>query len=366
MGALIIGEMLASFNGTTHRMASGAESYYTLDGAHRRLVLEKRISRASRRTPGFGQSVAVASKRLAGTLEWLMTNLPASAPLLLWLTPALLALLLYGLGQGFVKMWIAEVPPARFCLYFAVARALVMGCYFFTNPHTPVFAAEGRQVLAIGVLAYLLDGTGWIMYFQSIIAGPITIVGTLSAAYPAVTIVFAHWFLGETLSSLQYVAVVLVIGGCIGLAYQPADAANKVTGRAWIPLAFSALMLWGAAQTIVKYDYSLGATDVNMSLYSVIGALMTLGVYGLWKGRAGKHSFIEWLRSFLPMGMMASGDLGVLVASRYGEISIVTPLTGAYPLVTLAFAALVLRERIILLQWCCIVAILAGIYFCAS
>jgi len=79
-----------------------------------------------------------------------------------------------------------------------------MACYFFANPHTPVFAAEARHVLAIGVLAYLLDGVGWIMYFLSIISGPITIVGTLSAAYPALTVLFAHWFLGETLSPLQY------------------------------------------------------------------------------------------------------------------------------------------------------------------
>jgi len=291
---------------------------------------------------------------------------PSAAPLLLWMTPALLALLLYGLGQGFVKMWITQVPPARFCLYFACARAAVMGCYFLASPRTPVFAAEGRYVLAIGVLAYLLDGAGWIMYFHSIIAGPITIVGTLSAAYPAVTIVFAHWFLGETLSPLQYGAVALVIGGCIGLAYQPADAANKVTGRTWILLALTALMLWGGAQTMVKYDYNLGATDANMALYSAIGALLTLGVYGLWKGGAGTHSVREWTRSFLPMGMMAAGDLGVLIASRYGEISIVTPLTGAYPLVTLAFAALVLRERITLLQWGCIVAILVGMIFCTS
>lgn len=293
-----------------------------------------------------------------------MAAAPATATLL-WLTPALLALLLYGLGQGFVKLWIGEVPPARFCLYFACARALVMVCYFLAiSP--PGFTAQGGHVLAIGVLAYLLDGAGWIMYFQSIIAGPITIVGTLSAAYPAVTIVFAHWFLGETLSPLQYVAVTLVIGGCIGLAYQPADAANKVTGRAWIPLAFMALLLWGAAQTIVKYDYKVGATDTDMALYSAIGALLTLGVYGLWKGRGGTHSAIEWTRSFLPMGMMASGDLGVLVASRYGEISIVTPLTGAYPLVTLAFAALVLRERIVHLQWACIAAILIGMFLCTS
>jgi drug/metabolite transporter (DMT)-like permease len=269
-----------------------------------------------------------------------MAYTPTTAPLLMWLTPALLALLLYGLGQGFVKMWITEVPPARFCLYFACARAIVMGCYYFANPHTSLFEAGGQHVFAIGVLAYLLDGTGWIMYFLSIIAGPITIVGTLSAAYPALTILFAHWFLGETLAPLQYGAVALVIGGCIGLAYQPADAANKTTGRAWIPLAFSALVLWGSAQTIVKYDYRLGATDANMALYSMIGALLTLGVYGLWKGRAGTHSVIEWTRSFLPMGMMASGDLGVLIASRYGKLSIVSPLTGAYPIVTLAFAAL--------------------------
>jgi drug/metabolite transporter (DMT)-like permease len=283
-----------------------------------------------------------------------------------WLTPALLALLLYGLGQGFVKMWITEVPPARFCLYFACARAVVMGCYFFANPHAQVLTAESRQVLIIGVLAYLLDGVGWIMYFQSIIAGPITIVGTLSAAYPALTIVFAHWFLGETLTPLQYVAVGLVIGGCVGLAYQPSDTANKVTGRTWILLAFSALVLWGGAQTIIKYDYGLGATDANMALYSMIGALLTLGVYGFSKGRAGTHTIIEWTRSFLPMGMLAAGDLGVLIASRYGKISIVTPLTGAYPLVTLAFAALALRERITLLQCACIAAILVGMFLCTS
>jgi len=291
---------------------------------------------------------------------------PTSTPVLIWLTPALLALVLYGLGQGFVKMWITEVPPARFCLYFACARAVVMGSYFFASPHTSVFSPEGRRLLGIGVLAYMLDGTGWIMYFQSIIAGPITIVGTLSAAYPALTILFAHWFLGETLSPVQYGAVVLVIGGCIGLAYQPADAANKVTGRGWILLAMSALVLWGGAQTITKYDYSLGATDANMSLYSVFGALLTLGAYGILKGSAGTHSVIEWTRSFLPMGMMAAGDLGVLIASRYGKISIVTPLTAAYPLVTLAFAALVLRERITILQWGCIAASLAGMYFCTS
>jgi drug/metabolite transporter (DMT)-like permease len=124
--------------------------------------------------------------------------------------------------------------------------------------------------------------------------------------------------------------------------------------------------MWASAQTLVKYSYGLPqASDVNLALCSATGAALTLGVFGIWKGRQGRHSVREWAHSFLPMGLMAGGDLGVIIASRYGPISIVTPITGAYPVVTLVFAALVLRERIMPLQWVCVTAIIIGMIFCA-
>jgi bacterial/archaeal transporter family protein len=292
-------------------------------------------------------------------------NLAVAAPLLVWLTPALIALFLYGIGQGLVKKWIAEVPPARFCLYFVLAKALVNLGYFLSHDHPPLAAADGHAFLALGVLAYVLDGTGWILYFESIVAGPITIVGTLSAAYPALTVVFARIFLAEQLAPLQYAAVVLVIGGCLGLSYAPADGPATSTSRRWIPLSFLALVLWAAAQTIVKYAYGLPqASEVNLALCNTIGGALTLGTFGLLKGRQGRHSLREWVKSFLPMGMMAGGDLGVMIASRFGPISIVTPITGAYPVVTLAFASLILKERITRLQWACLAAIIVGMFLC--
>ncbi|OGR47736.1 MAG: hypothetical protein A2X37_04275 [Elusimicrobia bacterium GWA2_66_18] len=281
----------------------------------------------------------------------------------IWLTPAFSALFLYGIGQGLVKKWIAEVPPARFCLYFVAAKAIVNLGFFFSSPHPAPFSAEGRSFLAAGVLAYVLDGAGWILYFQSIVAGPITIVGTLSAAYPALTVVFARIFLSETLQPLQYAGVALVISGCLGLSYAPPDPNAKITGKRWIPLAAAALALWGAAQTIVKYSYGLPqSSEVNLALFNTIGGALTLGTFGWLKGRHGDHSGREWLRSFIPMGMMAGGDLGVILATRNGPVSIVTPLTGAYPLVTLGFAALALKEKVSRLQWACIVMILVGMF----
>ncbi|MCX7056127.1 MAG: DMT family transporter [Proteobacteria bacterium] len=292
-------------------------------------------------------------------------NAPASAPLLMWLTPAMIALLLYGLGQGLVKKWIGEVPPARFCLYFVLAKSVINLSYFLSQDHPSLLASDGHPFLVYGVLAYMLEGTGWILYFESIVAGPITIVGTLSAAYPALTVVFAHWFLGETLSPLQYGAVTLVIGGCLGLSYSPPDAEQKLTGRRWIPLSLIALVMWASSQTLVKYSYGLAQADeVNLALCSTIGGALTLGIYGLLKGRSGSHSVRGWVHSFVPMGMLAGGDLGVIIANRYGPISFVTPLTGAYPVVTLVFAALVLKENISRLQYACIAAIIGGMLLC--
>lgn len=286
---------------------------------------------------------------------------PDPTALSAWLAPALAALFLYGLGQGFVKKYIGEVPPARFCLYFVLAKAIVNIGYFATQPHPALGAADGHTFLGLGVFAYVLDGTGWILYFESIIAGPITIVGTLSAAYPALTVVFAHFFLGEQLTGLQYAAVAVVIAGCLGLSYSPSDGDSKVIGRRWIPLSFGALVLWASAQTIVKFAYGFPeASEVNLALCNTVGGALTLGLFGLIKGRGGTHTVREWVHSFVPMGMMAGGDLGVIIANRYGPISIVTPMTGAYPVVTLAFAALVLKERITRLQWLCLAGIIGG------
>jgi drug/metabolite transporter (DMT)-like permease len=289
-----------------------------------------------------------------------------SPDLLIWLTPALTALFLYGIAQGLVKKYIADVSPARFCLFFVAAKAVVNMGYFLTQNHPNAFSSESRSFFWMGLLAYILDGLGWILYYKSIVLGPITIVGTLSAAYPATTVLFAAYFLGEILTPIQYLGVSLVILSCIGLSIAPSDPNSRTQGHKWVFLAASALIIWGAAQTLVKYSYSLPhANEANMALFNTIGGALTLGVYGMLYGRAprdGGSSGSEWLKASIPMCMMAGGDLGVIIASRYGEISVVTPLTAAYPVVTLVFAFLVLKEKITAMQWLCIVMTLVGMY----
>ncbi|MEW6281506.1 MAG: EamA family transporter, partial [Candidatus Eremiobacterota bacterium] len=223
---------------------------------------------------------------------------------------------------------------------------------------------EGRSFLLVSLLVYVLDGLAWILYYRSILIGPISIVGTLSAAYPALTVLLASVFLHERLSAWQYLGVALVLCGCAGLSYSPPDPEGEPVGRGWIPLAAGALLLWGGGQTLLKYAYTLPhCNEANAMLFMIAGGWMTLGVYGLAWGRRpareGDHAR-EWLHSMLPMGMMAGGDAALTVATRYGPVSVVGPLTAAYPVVTIAFARVVLKEKITRLQYASVAATLMG------
>lgn len=290
--------------------------------------------------------------------------------LLVWLTPTLAAMFAWGIAQGLVKKYIGEVPPARFCLYYAVANAAVNILFWASQDAPPILAPEGRVFLMVGLLAYVLEGIAWIFYYQSIVYGPISIVGTLSAAYPALTVIFANRFLGETLSPFQVVGICGVIAGCLSLAYSPPRSDGRQASKRWVPLAGAAILLWGVTGVLVKYAYAYYgdnqanvASEANMALLIAAGGLLTLGVYGFIFGRKGAASGREWSRSFLPMATMALGGLLAAIAYKTGPASIVSPLSGAYPVVTLGFAWAVLKERPSALQWAGIAAILAGFVF---
>ena len=126
-------------------------------------------------------------------------------------------------------------------------------------------------------------------------------------------------------------------------------------------LAGAALVIWGVSGTLIRYSYRFpGAHEANMALFIAIGGLVTLGAYGLLKGALKTASHKEWLRSVGPMSTMAVGSLLVAIAYKHGPASIVTPLAGAYPVVTLGFAWAVLKERPTYLQWGGIGLVLLG------
>ncbi|UCF80565.1 MAG: DMT family transporter [Acidobacteriota bacterium] len=288
-----------------------------------------------------------------------------------WLGPTLVAFLLYGISGGLFKQALDDIPVSRFCLYTVVVDAVVYMSFFLywhkTGSHPPPFAPEGLQFFFWAMVSGLLEGIAGILYYESLSGGPVSIVGTVSAAYPVATAVLAFIFLGELLIPTQYIGAALVVAGCIGIAYEPSDPDQKTSTRRalgmplWFVYAILAALLWGIGGAMNRWVYELpNASEANFALYGIFADVLTIGVYGALLEREWKFPVKEGAWAALPLAISAVADGVLYLAYRLGPATLVTTLSGAYPAVTLVYAYFVIKERPTFLQWVCIALVFIG------
>ncbi len=207
----------------------------------------------------------------------------------------------------------------------------------------------------------MLDGIAWIFYYQSLTYGPISIVGTLSAAYPALTVIFARYFLGEDLTAMQGLGVAAVLAGCLALAWSPPDS-SEADERTLEALRRRRARHLGRERHADPLRVQLPgrARGEPRALHRDRRADDARPVWCCCKAPRAARRAPSVVRSAGPMATMALGSLLVAIAYKHGPASLVTPLAGAYPVVTIAFAWAVLKERPTRLQWGGIVAVLVG------
>jgi drug/metabolite transporter (DMT)-like permease len=308
-----------------------------------------------------------------------------------WLALTLIAVFLFGLGDGLYKQFVEHISPSRFCLYSAPVAAVVYISFFLTHDHPPPLALEGRQFLYCATLANLLEGIAVILYFESLKGGLVSIVGPITAASPAVTVVLAYFFLEEILTPVQYGGVVLVIAGCLGIAYEPSDSpadspfprsgragpdgeppgksdpGKKAMKQLWFLQAVLSVFGWGIGATLMKYAYQLpNANEANFMFFRVFTVALTLGVYGLLREREWHFPAREAALAAVPLAMYSVGNAVLITAYKWGPASLVMPLLAASIPVTLVYAFFVLRERLTRFQWACITLAFIGMLLCST
>lgn len=121
-----------------------------------------------------------------------------------WLTPALLALLSFGLWGFFTKLAITYIDSKSALIYQSIGVVVVgLIALSFMN-FKPEFDTKG---LGFAVMTGAFYSVGCLFYFMAADKGKIITVVTLTALYPLVTIFLAYWLLNETVSVKQYVGI---------------------------------------------------------------------------------------------------------------------------------------------------------------
>ena len=231
---------------------------------------------------------------------------------------------------------------------------------------------SGWRPWAWGISAGVLNTFATLTLYRSFEIGRMAVVAPVSAAYPVVTVLLSL-LTGERLTLARVLGIVSALAGAVLVARAETSAerqtdaetaARQRAGLAWAAVSLCAMgfMFWLLGVRIIP---AVGALPTVWLIRMVSGAL-TLAVILLTKQPAAFPG-----RGSLPfIAGMAALDTTAYALNNKGmqleQVSIVSVLASLYGAVTVAYAALLLRESISRWQWLGIGAVFAGIILISS
>ncbi len=204
------------------------------------------------------------------------------------------------------------------------------------------------------------SGEAWFWFFLSGLTGPslgrvfmfraIHSLGVsraipLMAANPLFSAVFAYFFLGERPGAYVWAGIVLVVLGCVGITYQRKSDAPWDRRAIWLPLM--AVLGFSISNIFRKVGIDLVPSALlGITLTSVFGLAALLALLPLLP-KAQRPS-LGWGRAwhfYGPCGLLNTlAFLSHFAALKYGDVSVVSPLSSTAPLFALLFTWMFLRD----------------------
>ncbi len=132
--------------------------------------------------------------------------------ILLWF----LTLLFWGSAPLFEKWALRALDPLlALTLRTGLAALILLGASLLNHNWAAVSKLTWRDVLALAASGILAGVLGMFTYFSLLKSGQASKIVPMTAAYPLVTALLAFLFLGEKLSFLRIVGILLTILGLI-------------------------------------------------------------------------------------------------------------------------------------------------------
>lgn len=266
-----------------------------------------------------------------------------------------------------------------------------------------VLSGQGLGVLVLLLLAALLrpsfaaaDGTislslagsgllgllGYLAFYRALeYGGAVGLVSAISATYGGVTTVLAVAVLGERISAVGALGVVLAVAGIALAAARPATAAEpsiavgepivgvapapsriRSLARAGVPLAVVSALAYGCGGLLLgKYSARAGWLVAALVAHgaSVTALLLALPLLGRRQAWRGSASGVIWAAA---AGL--TDAVGLLAFSRggqIGQVAVTAAVSSVYPVIPLVAGILLFGEQLTRRQLAGVAAIIAGL-----
>lgn len=280
-------------------------------------------------------------------------------------TFALCSLALYGLTQVIAKFALRSLEATSMV---AINFLISLPIYIFILVGAVVLWNEYMSNLMYVVFALIGASTargGYYIYLEALERGSVSMVGSITAAFPAITAALAVTFLGERPSLVSAAGISVIIVSMVLLSHQQSRPNGGVAfPRSALVLSVTTLLIWGFGGVFIKLALDGLPVIAYLGVYPLILPPVAFAYF--------RHKRVR-LRALLPRWtvpvMLAVvvaelwqlGYFAEIAAVSAGDASIVFPLISAYPIVTIIGARLYLKERLTGKELLLISAVIVGI-----
>jgi len=220
------------------------------------------------------------------------------------------------------------------------------------------------QTLILIPVAALCYSIGYLIFMKGFAIGNISIVAAIMNLWAVFTMLIAYVFMGQRLSGLQFIGVMMIIGGAASASLNWRDIQNRSFAlsagvKETVVGAFFFGVFWNISEIISEKIGWLPTTlGVKFGIIVILLILSFLAKRELSLTNAGaKTKSMVALMGILEAGAVAVVNFGLTV----GDAILITPIASALSVVTITMALLFLKDRITRLQGLGIITAIIGI-----
>jgi drug/metabolite transporter (DMT)-like permease len=275
-----------------------------------------------------------------------------------------------GIGSALVfgaADFLGGLASKRMSSILATALAAVTGLVLLLAA-LPLLGGEwSTEAVLLGAASGVSGAIAIGLLYACLAIGPMSILSPLTAVVSAIVPLTVGLIGGERLGTIGYIALGLALVAIVLVGFVPERGAVR-------PSLKGVLMAIGSGIAIGAFLIIIDASPDDSGLVPLVmnraanAAIMftlvgVLAVIALRRGTPWQPTgWRSGLRFAIACGVVdAIANAGLLLGVRLGELSVMAVLTALYPAGTIILAAIVLKERIAIVQYLGLaLAIVAG------
>jgi transporter family protein len=234
----------------------------------------------------------------------------------------------------------------------------LLAIVFRSSVNVPVW------VIILSIIAAILYSAGYLFFFKGFEIGNVSIIAATMNLWTVFTMLFAFIFMGQRLSAMQALGVLMIIFGATLASLNWSEIRNQrfqlsAGVKEAVFGAFFFGIFWNVSEIIsekVGWLFTTLFVKFGIILFLVIFSLPAKQKIGLDK-TSSKTKTIILLMGVIEAGAVALVNYGLTI----GDAILITPIASALSIVTITLAIIFLKDKITKIQGLGIVTAIVGI-----